>query len=114
MTPTVDTPTGIAMAFVLVGGGEEALGRALAVGVVGLEVRDGALESLGAFVGMVRQEPSLFSGTIDENIRYNTASASRADVIAAAKAVSAHDFIMRLPDGYDSQLGQRGRNLSVG
>jgi ATP-binding cassette subfamily B protein len=63
---------------------------------------------------MVLQEPFLFSGTIDDNIRYNTPGATREDMIAAAKAVSAHDFIMRLPDGYDTQLGQRGRNLSVG
>jgi len=85
-----------------------------AVRVGGVDVRDVTLESLGAFVGMVLQEPFLFSGTINENIRYNTAGASREDVIAAATAVSAHDFIMRLPEGYDTQLGQRGRNLSVG
>ena len=85
-----------------------------AVRVGGVDVRDVTAESLGRFVGMVLQDPFLFSGTIDENIRYNTAGASRADVIAAATAVSAHDFIMRLPDGYDTQLGQRGRNLSVG
>jgi ATP-binding cassette subfamily B protein len=85
-----------------------------AVRVGGLDVRDVTLESLGSFVGMVLQEPFLFSGTIDENIRYNTAGATREAVIAAAKAVSAHEFIMRLPDGYDTQLGQRGRNLSVG
>jgi len=85
-----------------------------AVRVGGLDVRDVTLDSLGKFVGMVLQEPFLFSGTIDDNIRYNTAGATREDVIAAATAVSAHDFIMRLPDGYDTQLGQRGRNLSVG
>ena len=85
-----------------------------AVRVGGLDVRDVTLDSLGKFVGMVLQEPFLFSGTINDNIRYNTAGATREDVIAAATAVSAHDFIMRLPDGYDTQLGQRGRNLSVG
>lgn len=85
-----------------------------AVRVGGRDVRDVTLDSLGAFVGMVLQEPFLFSGTIGENIRYNTAGATLADVIAAARAVSAHDFIMALPDGYDTQLGQRGRNLSVG
>ena len=84
------------------------------VRVGGMDVRDVSLESLGRFVGMVLQEPFLFSGTIDDNIRYNTAGASRADVIAAARAVAAHEFIARLPDGYDTQLGQRGRNLSVG
>jgi ATP-binding cassette subfamily B protein len=84
------------------------------VRVGGRDVRDVSLASLGAFVGMVLQEPFLFSGTIDENIRYNTAGAGRAEVVAAAKAVSAHDFISRLPGGYDTQLGQRGRNLSMG
>jgi ATP-binding cassette subfamily B multidrug efflux pump len=82
--------------------------------VGGHDVRDVTLESLGAMVGMVLQEPFLFSGTIEENIRYNTLSASREAVIAAAKAVSAHGFIMRLSQGYDTPLGQRGRNLSVG
>ena len=84
------------------------------VRVGGRDVRDVTLDSLGAFVGMVLQEPFLFSGAIDQNIRYNTVGATRTDVIAAAQAVSAHEFIMALPDGYDSQLGQRGRNLSVG
>ncbi|HEY1559678.1 MAG TPA: ABC transporter ATP-binding protein [Caulobacteraceae bacterium] len=85
-----------------------------AVRVGGIDVRDVSLDALGHFVGMVLQEPFLFSGTIDDNIRYNTDGATREAVVAAAKAVSAHDFIMRLPEGYDTQLGQRGRNLSVG
>jgi ATP-binding cassette subfamily B protein len=85
-----------------------------AVRVGGHDVRAVTLESLGAMVGMVLQEPFLFFGTIEENIRYNTAGASREDVIAAAKAVSAHAFIMRLPAGYDTPLEQRGRNLSLG
>jgi ATP-binding cassette subfamily B protein len=80
----------------------------------GRDVRDVTLESLGRNIGMVLQEPFLFSGTIEENIRYNTEGASREDVIVAAKSVSAHDFIMRLPEGYDTQLGQRGRNISLG
>ena len=82
--------------------------------VGGHDIRDVTLESLGAFVGMVLQEPFLFSGTIEENIRYNTTLATRADVEAAANAVAAHEFILALPHGYDTQLGQRGRNLSVG
>jgi ATP-binding cassette subfamily B protein len=82
--------------------------------VGGHDVRDVTLESLGAMVGMVLQDPFLFSGTIEQNIRYNTRSANREDVIAAARAVSAHEFIMRLAEGYDTPLGQRGRNLSVG
>jgi ATP-binding cassette subfamily B protein len=82
--------------------------------VGGMDVRDVTLSSLGAMVGMVLQEPFLFSGTIEENIRFNTRGASHEDVVAAAQAVLAHDFIMRLPEGYATQLGQRGRNLSVG
>jgi ATP-binding cassette subfamily B protein len=81
--------------------------------VGGHDVRDVTLESLGRVVGMVLQEPFLFTGTIEQNIRYAT-SASRDEVIAAAKAVSAHEFIMRLPEGYDTELGQRGRNISLG
>ncbi|HZL01160.1 MAG TPA: ABC transporter ATP-binding protein [Caulobacteraceae bacterium] len=84
------------------------------VRVGGFDVRDVTLGSLGSVVGMVLQEPFLFSGTIEENIRYNTARASLDDVVAAARAVSAHEFIVALPEGYDTQLGQRGRNLSVG
>jgi ATP-binding cassette subfamily B protein len=82
--------------------------------VGGKDVREVTLDSLGRRIGMVLQEPFLFTGTIEENIRYNTEGATRDDVVAAAKAVSAHDFIMRLPDGYETRLGQRGRNLSVG
>jgi ATP-binding cassette subfamily B multidrug efflux pump len=82
--------------------------------VGGHDVRDVTLESLGQTIGMVLQEPFLFSGTIEQNIRYSTAGATREQVIEAAKAVRAHDFIMRLPDGYDTRLGQRGRNISVG
>ncbi|MDB5434028.1 MAG: ABC-type multidrug transport system, ATPase and permease component [Phenylobacterium sp.] len=82
--------------------------------VGGKDVRDVTLDSLGRTIGMVLQEPFLFTGTIAENVRYNTEGATREDVVAAAKAVSAHDFIMRLPEGYETQLGQRGRNLSMG
>ena len=85
-----------------------------AVRVGGIDVRDIALDSLGHRIGMVLQEPFLFSGSIEENIRYNTEGATRDHIVAAAKAVSAHDFIVRLPDGYDTRLGQRGRNISVG
>jgi ATP-binding cassette, subfamily B, multidrug efflux pump len=82
--------------------------------VGGHDVRDVTLDSLGKTIGMVLQEPFLFTGTIEENIRYNTERASFDDVVEAAKAVSAHDFIMRLPDGYQTRLGQRGRNISMG
>jgi ATP-binding cassette subfamily B multidrug efflux pump len=83
------------------------------VKVGGHDVRDVSLESLGKVIGMVLQEPFLFSGTIEENIRYNS-GASQDEIVSAAKSVSAHDFIMRLPEGYATQLGQRGRNISLG
>lgn len=85
-----------------------------AVLVGGHDVRDVTLDSLGRTVAMVLQEPFLFTGTILENIRYNSISATREEIIAAARAVCAHDFIMKLPDGYDTDLGQRGQNISVG
>lgn len=84
------------------------------VKVGGQDVRDLTLDSLGQCVGMVLQEPFLFSGTIADNMRYGLQWATREQVIEAAKAVRAHDFIMRLPNGYDTMLGQRGRNLSIG
>ncbi len=81
--------------------------------VGGHDVRDVTQASLGRDIAMVLQEPFLFSGTIFENIRYAT-NAGREQVIDAAKAVGAHDFIMRLQHGYDTDLEQRGGNLSLG
>ncbi|WJR66202.1 ABC transporter ATP-binding protein [Neorhizobium sp. CSC1952] len=82
--------------------------------VGGHDVRDLTQDSLGRQIAMVLQEPFLFTGTVFENIRYHKTDATREQVIEAAKAVGAHDFIMRLPDGYESILGQRGGNLSLG
>ncbi|MER9823158.1 ABC transporter ATP-binding protein/permease [Mesorhizobium sp. M0115] len=82
--------------------------------VGGHDVRDLTQESLGRQVAMVLQEPFLFTGTVFENIRYHKTEATRDKVIEAAKAVGAHDFIMRLADGYETQLGERGDNLSLG
>lgn len=82
--------------------------------VGGRDVRDVTQDSLGQQVAMVLQEPFLFTGTVFENIRYHKLDATRDDVIRAAQAVGAHDFILRLPDGYDSKLEQRGGNLSLG
>ena len=84
------------------------------VKIGGDDVRELTLESLGQGVGMVLQEPFLFSGTVEDNVRYGVRDATREQIVAACKAVHAHDFIEALPQGYDSQLGQRGRNLSVG
>lgn len=85
-----------------------------AVLVGGHDVRDVTQDSLGQQVAMVLQEPFLFTGSVFDNIRYNKLSATREDVIAAARAVGAHDFIERLPAGYDTKLEQRGSNLSLG
>lgn len=82
--------------------------------VGGHDVRDVTQDSLGDQVAMVLQEPFLFSGTVLENIRYHKTSASREEVVRAAQAVGAHDFIEQLPDGYDTELEQRGGNLSLG
>tara|TARA_B100000686_G_scaffold317925_1_gene367132 strand:+ start:83 stop:1957 length:1875 start_codon:yes stop_codon:yes gene_type:complete len=82
--------------------------------VGGHDVRDVTQESLGGHVAMVLQEPFLFTGTVFENIRYNKADATRHQVIAAAQAVGAHDFIVNLPEGYDTELDQGAATLSVG
>lgn len=82
--------------------------------VGGHDVRDLTQDSLGAQIAMVLQEPFLFTGSVFENIRYQKAEATREQVIEAAKAVGAHEFVMRLADGYDSILGERGGNLSLG
>ncbi|OWV84556.1 ABC transporter ATP-binding protein [Rhizobium sp. R693] len=82
--------------------------------VGGHDVRELTQDSLGNQIAMVLQEPFLFTGTVFENIRYHKTEATRERVIDAARAVGAHDFIMRLPQGYDSMLGERGGNLSLG
>lgn len=84
------------------------------VTIGGHDVRDVTLDSLGRNVAIVLQEPFLFTGTVLDNIRYSSHWANREDVIAAAKAVKAHDFIIALPQGYDTTLDQRGQNLSIG
>ncbi|WP_192179742.1 ABC transporter ATP-binding protein [Mesorhizobium amorphae] len=82
--------------------------------VGGHDVRDLTQDSLGEQVAMVLQEPFLFSGSVLENIRYHKTGATREEVVRAAQAVGAHDFIEHLPDGYDTELEQRGGNLSLG
>ncbi len=84
------------------------------VTVDGVDVRDLDQESLRRKVGVALQETVLFSGTIRDNIRYGKPEASQEEVIAAAKAAQAHEFILSLPEGYDTQVGQRGVNLSGG
>jgi ATP-binding cassette subfamily B protein len=80
----------------------------------GRDVRDYSKASLSRHVSMVLQDPFLFTGTIYENIRFNNETATREDIINAAEVVGAHDFIMKLPDGYETMLVEMGRNLSLG
>ncbi|KRA99370.1 thiamine ABC transporter permease [Devosia sp. Root685] len=82
--------------------------------VDGEDIRDFELASLRRQIGVVQQDTYLFSGTVAENLRYGRPEASQDEVIAAAKAANAHDFIMALPGGYDTDVGQRGVKLSGG
>jgi ABC-type multidrug transport system fused ATPase/permease subunit len=82
--------------------------------VDGIDVRDVTLASLRGQIGMVLQETFLFNMTIRENIRYGRSSATQAEVEAAAKAAHAHEFILGLPEGYDTMCGERGVRLSGG
>jgi len=82
--------------------------------VDGVDIRDVTLESLRTHIGIALQEPVLFSGTIRDNIKYGKPDATEEEVIEAAKAAQAHEFIMGLPKGYDTEVGQRGAGLSGG
>ena len=84
------------------------------IAIDGQDIRDVERTSLVEQMGMVLQEPILFSGTVRENIVYCHTAATDEQVIAAAKAVGAHDFIMSMPDGYQTVLHERGGNLSIG
>ncbi len=85
-----------------------------AVLVDGVDVRDWDLRSLRASIGLVSQQPLLFSGTVRENIAYGDPDASMGRIVEAAEIAQAHDFIMSMPDGYDSLIEARGANLSGG
>ena len=80
----------------------------------GHDIRDVSQRSLGTHMSMVLQEPYLFSGSIFENIQYSSTDRTQADIEAAAHAVGAHEFIARLPSGYEFIVDQRGGNLSLG
>ncbi|KON90001.1 thiamine ABC transporter permease [Sporosarcina globispora] len=80
----------------------------------GINVRDIELQSLRKAIGIVQQDVYLFAGTVMENIRYGNLSASDEEIITAAKHANAHEFIMSLPNGYHSEIGQRGVRLSGG
>ncbi len=80
----------------------------------GQDIRDVTQDSIGGVMGMVLQEPFLFSKTVLDNIRYNTVNCTREDIVEACKIIGAHDFVMQLDNGYDTILEQRGSNLSIG
>ncbi|MCR5799471.1 MAG: ABC transporter ATP-binding protein/permease [Lachnospiraceae bacterium] len=80
----------------------------------GKDIRDVTLKSLRQNIGIVQQDVYLFAGTVFDNIRYGKPDASREEVIEAAKLANAHDFIEELPNGYDTDIGQRGIKLSGG
>jgi ATP-binding cassette subfamily B protein len=84
------------------------------VTIDGQDVRDVTLQSLADAVGMVNQEPYLFHTSIRENLRYARQEATDAEIEEAARAANIHDFIARLPDGYDTVVGERGYRLSGG
>lgn len=84
------------------------------VRIDGQDVKTVSIESLRRQMGIMTQDQFLFSGTIKENIRYGKLDATDEEIEAAAKAVNAHEFIMRLPKGYDTELSERGGGLSIG
>lgn len=85
-----------------------------AITIGGYDVRDYTLKSLMAQISMVFQNVYLFADTIENNIKFGVPSASHDDVVAAARAAQCHDFIMRLPNGYDTVIGEGGATLSGG
>jgi ATP-binding cassette subfamily B protein len=80
----------------------------------GLNIKDIKLSSLRRSVGVVQQDVYLFAGTVLENIRYGNPNASQAEILEAAKKANAHNFVLALPNGYDTDIGQRGVKLSGG
>jgi ATP-binding cassette, subfamily B, bacterial len=85
-----------------------------AILVDGVDIRSYAISDYRQNIGLVLQEPFLFFGTIAENIAYGKPHATRAEIIASARAAHAHEFILRMPQGYDSMVGERGQGLSGG
>jgi ATP-binding cassette subfamily B protein len=85
-----------------------------AILVDGVDIRSIAIADYRQHIGLVLQEPFLFFGTIADNIAYGKPTATRAEIMAAARAAHAHEFILRLPHGYDSLVGERGQGLSGG
>ncbi len=120
----IDAKGGSTVAFVgHSGAGKSTVARLLfrfydpvsgAINIDGQDIRDVTQESLRAHIGVVPQDTVLFNDTIRYNIGYGRAGASEVEIEDAARAASIHDFIMELPDGYDTQVGERGLKLSGG
>jgi len=85
-----------------------------AIRIDGHDVRDVTMESLREQIGIVPQETMLFSASVRENIRYGRLDATDEEIVQAAKDANAHEFIMELPEGYDTKIGERGLSLSGG
>jgi ABC-type multidrug transport system fused ATPase/permease subunit len=121
---SLDVPPGQTLALVgATGAGKSTLAKLVArfydpddgrVLIDGYDLRDVTERSLRSQLGIVPQESFLFSGTIRDNIAFGRPGATDEDVTAASQAVGAHDFIERLPEGYDTEVGERGGHLSAG
>jgi ABC-type multidrug transport system fused ATPase/permease subunit len=121
---TLDVPPGTTVALVgHTGAGKSTIAKLLArfydptagrITIDGRDLRDVTQSSLRRQLGIVPQEGFLFAGTVTENIAFGRPDASQEDVVRAAQAVGAHEFIMRLEDGYETQLQERGSRLSLG
>jgi len=121
---SLDVPPGQTLALVgATGAGKSTLAKLVArfydpdagrVLIDGHDLRDVTESSLRSQLGIVPQESFLFSGTIRDNIAFGRPDATNEDVTAAAQAVGAHEFIERLPEGYDTEVGERGGHLSAG
>jgi ATP-binding cassette, subfamily B, bacterial len=120
----LDVPTGTTVALVgHTGAGKSTIAKLLArfydpregrITIDGVDLRHVTQESLRRQLGVVPQEGFLFAGTVHENIAFGRAAAAREEVVAAAQTVGAQDFVARLEDGYETQLGERGTRLSLG
>ena len=84
------------------------------IDIDGMDIRKMTQKSLRRNIGIVQQDVYLFAGTVKDNIRYGKPDATDEEIIAAAKNANAHEFIMQLPDGYNTDIGQRGVKLSGG
>jgi ABC-type multidrug transport system fused ATPase/permease subunit len=120
----LDVPPGTTVALVgHTGAGKSTIAKLLArfydpthgrITIDGIDLRDVTQASLRHQLGVVPQEGFLFAGTVRENIAFGRPDATDEQIVAAAEAVGAHDFVVRLEDGYDTELGERGLRLSLG